>query len=759
MFRTKIFYGMATALTLVYLCLMVAPLSAQTEDLDRPLHPVKKGIPGLESVLSDLVNIFEERGIGQAVAFAKKRRIKVSAGRIRVIAEMESEEQARRLRLSGAIVEATHRNLVRLSIPLGLIKTLVASQGVKFVREPLKPLPHAGGVTSEGVIATEADTWHDAGITGTGIKVAILDCDGFAGYQDLLGTELPPADRVVAESFRWDGIIEAGVHGTACAEIVYDMSPGATLYLVNYADEVGMFMAIMWLIEQGVDIITHSCGWVNIGPYDGTGGVCDSVNIAHDNGIFWANSIGNQAERHWEGFFTDKDGDRWNEYALSDETNAISASAGDTIYVFLSWNDWGPLWPQFSGGSANDYDLYLLDEGLNIVAYSINYQDGSMDPVEGIQYSVSNPGTYHVAVHNYAASGDHHLEIYSFRHNLQHQVPESSLMIPADATGAVAAGAAHWESKGLENFSSWGPRDIEGGGPPDYDYPVHKPELLSPDDVSNFTYSGGFLGTSSSSPHVAGAAALLLSQNSPYFGFTPDQIRAVFINNAINNGYGELPDFKHGYGFLSMPPLEANNPPVAVDDGYSTAKNTTLNVPIPGVLANDSDPDNDPLTAALTSNGTSNGVLSFFADGSFIYTPNPDFTGTDSFTYTANDGLVDSNEATVTITIDTAETMHVESINLSTKTKGPWSAAVAKVKIVDENGKPVSGAAVFGTFSGEQIGSKPVSTSATTNKKGIANLEIKKRARITSFGFCVDNVIHSSYVYNPTANNENCDIH
>jgi hypothetical protein len=101
-------------------------------------------------------------------------------------------------------------------------------------------------------------------------------------------------------------------------------------------------------------------------------------------------------------------------------------------------------------GSTHDYDLYLLDSGLNIVASSMNYQDGQADPVEGLQYYVSTPGIYHVAVYNYAASGDHHLEIYSFRHNLQYQVPESSLMIPADATGAVAAGAAHWDSKSLE---------------------------------------------------------------------------------------------------------------------------------------------------------------------------------------------------------------------------------------------------------------------------------------------------------------------
>ena len=47
----------------------------------------------------------------------------------------------------------------------------------------------------------------------------------------------------------------------------------------------------------------------------------------------------------------------------------------------------------------------------------------------------------------------------------------------------------------------------------------------------------------------------------------------------------------------------------------------------------------------------SDGSLTLGADGSFSYTPDPDFYGVDSFTYVANDGMVDSNVATVTITV------------------------------------------------------------------------------------------------------------
>ena len=96
-----------------------------------------------------------------------------------------------------------------------------------------------------------------------------------------------------------------------------------------------------------------------------------------------------------------------------------------------------------------------------------------------------------------------------------------------------------------------------------------------------------------------------------------------------------------------------NDAPVAVDDGYNVDEDATLNVAADGVLGNDGDADGDALTAALVS-GPANGTLSLNADGSFSYTPDADFNGTDSFTYRANDGTVDGNLATVTITVDPA---------------------------------------------------------------------------------------------------------
>ena len=97
----------------------------------------------------------------------------------------------------------------------------------------------------------------------------------------------------------------------------------------------------------------------------------------------------------------------------------------------------------------------------------------------------------------------------------------------------------------------------------------------------------------------------------------------------------------------------ANVPPVAADDAYTVTGNTTLTVTAPGVLSNDTDANNDPLTAVLAAPPFT-GTLNLHPDGSFTYTPPHGFAGVVTFTYRANDGLADSNTATVTITVTAA---------------------------------------------------------------------------------------------------------
>ncbi len=101
---------------------------------------------------------------------------------------------------------------------------------------------------------------------------------------------------------------------------------------------------------------------------------------------------------------------------------------------------------------------------------------------------------------------------------------------------------------------------------------------------------------------------------------------------------------------VSLSVLPINDAPVALNDSYSTSANTPLNVTGPGVLGNDTDQEGSGLTAVLVA-GPANGTLSLNANGEFTYTPNTGFSGTNTFTYRANDGALDSNNATVTIVV------------------------------------------------------------------------------------------------------------
>ena len=90
---------------------------------------------------------------------------------------------------------------------------------------------------------------------------------------------------------------------------------------------------------------------------------------------------------------------------------------------------------------------------------------------------------------------------------------------------------------------------------------------------------------------------------------------------------------------------------MAVDDDYDLDEDTALNVSAPGVLDNDSDPDGDTLTATVNT-GPSSGTVTLNGDGSFIYTPNANFNGSDSFTYDASDDNGGTATATVNLTVN-----------------------------------------------------------------------------------------------------------
>jgi glucose/arabinose dehydrogenase len=138
----------------------------------------------------------------------------------------------------------------------------------------------------------------------------------------------------------------------------------------------------------------------------------------------------------------------------------------------------------------------------------------------------------------------------------------------------------------------------------------------------------------------------------------------------------------------------ANQSPVGNDDAYTTGVGQPLQIPGPGLLANDSDPEGSPLTASTIpptpppTRGTScppfpqrcpvwgspsdpaHGSLTLNADGSFTYRPNVGFAGTDSFIYTASDTRGKSDNATVTITVSSGTHLSINDVWVSEGTGG-----------------------------------------------------------------------------------------
>jgi hypothetical protein len=370
--------------------------------------------------------------------------------------------------------------------------------------------------TSEGVALINANDWHTAGYTGAGVKIAILD-GGFSGYTNRRSEgELPT--NLITQWFRSDGV-GTSVHGTACAEIVYDMAPGAQLYLVSASTDVEMGVAVAWLIAQDVDIISFSAGFLGGGPGNGTGPICEIVDEAEAAGILWVNAAGNYGERHWSGNFIDVDNDGNTEFSPGDEGNAFSVTSGQTISAALTWND---LW----GSSTNDYDLSLLNGQLQVVASSSSIQDGDDPPLERLTYTATAGGNYVLAIRKKGNPLVRSFHLYSAAHSLEHRVASGSLCVPADSPNALTVGAVPWNSPTtLEIFSSQGPTT---------DNRI-KPDLVAPDGVSTVSYGTGvpFFGTSAATPHVAGAAGLVKCANPTY---SPAQIQSYLEDMAVDLG-------------------------------------------------------------------------------------------------------------------------------------------------------------------------------------------------------------------------------
>jgi pSer/pThr/pTyr-binding forkhead associated (FHA) protein len=508
--------------------------------------------PTLGSVYKEFVLAYENEGVEAARELAAKRGLLNERDEIRITLVVDSADYVpalkEELQQAGIVVEGSYRERINVGVPLSLIEQLAAQQGTDALFKQLTQMGHIIRLElptprgsdspvfeqfqSEGVSITGASAWHDAGFTGQSVRIGVLDL-GFDGYRALLGTELP--EQVVAESFIYGKEPdESGeVHGTACTEIVHDMAPDAELYLAAYDSTlVSMGQAVDWLLSQGVQIISNSTSGV-VGPMDGSDDAAAIVDEAAGKGVLWVNSSGNAADEHYRGRFLDTDEDGLHEFSDGTEMMALDVYAPDLI-VALNWDDWQQ--------ATEDYDLFIYGAQGDLLASSEDAQSGlaGQEASELIVGSDISEGIYYVAVKAISTTRAGTLDLYTLGAIPEFPVAEHSLGSPADARGSLAVGATESRDGTLAVYSSQGPSN-DGR---------LKPELSAPAGVSSATYAPEvFEGTSASTPHVAGAAALAWSA---FPDDSADQVRDYLQTNALDLG-SPGPDSGYGYGRLLLP--------------------------------------------------------------------------------------------------------------------------------------------------------------------------------------------------------------
>ena len=508
----------------------------------------------LDTVYKEFLMVYEDEGEEAALDMARERGILVTNDgkeyfRLTLILDTEDTAPLQaELEEMGVVVSGAVRDQIEVAIPLDLVRQELASddpgaifhelsgmEHVVALQLPIRTVPDGSTIEGEGVGVIDADAWQDAGITGAGLRIGVLDL-GFAGYEDLLGEELPDTVtfEIFGSDFDDDAPMQLQVHGTACAEIIHEIAPDAELVFAMYDGSVFAFEeAADWLVSQDVDIISHSAGGV-FDPRDGTGWMAQKVDEISAGGILWVNAAGNEALSHHRGDFTDSDGNGWHEFPSGYESLATRGAG----YIRI-----GLIWDEEWDRATQDYQLYVYDEAGELLGSSLRPQSGEdrQSPIEVVQV-YSGGDIVYIAVAAESATRAVTFDIFIRGGQVDYPTAGYSVSSPADAASSFSVGAVNWSDDSLANYSSQGPT-------PDGRL---KPEISAPTGVQGASYGGlglSFTGTSAACPHVAGAAALVWQA---YPDFTRQDVGIFLMDNAQDLGPSGV-DTGFGYGRLELP--------------------------------------------------------------------------------------------------------------------------------------------------------------------------------------------------------------
>jgi subtilisin family serine protease len=547
-------------------------LPAEAQAYTGPSMPASQAdTPRLDTRLAE-VAVAARISVREALKLAETFSLRQQDGRIQVqlvTAPHRSRQAQEKFRSLGGEISGVGRqgSLIQGWLPVQSLETAAAQEEFDLLKTPQRAIlleTDLGAYTTEGLSLINAPAWHAAGYKGYGVKIALID-GGFEGYSALLGSDLPSS--VSVKNFvdgENDGQVNGTTsHGTACAEIIYDIAPQAQLYLVKIETDLDFEEAVEWVKANGVDVISTSIGWLNATPGDGTGYLAEIVESAYHYGIFWATAAGNHRQNHWGGAANIGQGG-YHYYNSQQNVNyfgpgdgyAYFIQPGYTFCVFMRWDDWTLV--------NQDYELYLLrwsGSEWKIKASSQDDQTGQpgQAPAEAACLTTTgDPTAYGYLIKRTKSNRAVNLEVFISQNfpRMDEIVNQRSLVNLADAPRAFTAAALDFHSPyPQEVFSSEGPTNGPGGTA---DGGFLKPDIAAFDRVS--TVSGGqegFWGTSAAAPHVAGAAALV---RFAYPSMEVSQVQYFLSDRALDMGIGGK-DNVYGEGRLYLGTPPTNQPP------------------------------------------------------------------------------------------------------------------------------------------------------------------------------------------------------
>ena len=420
------------------------------------------------------------------------------------------------------------------------------------------------GPDASGDIAHQADVARATyGVDGTGVKVGVISSGVDSLATEQAGGRLPVVNVLPGQT-------GSGDEGTAILEIVYTLTPGSTLYFATAnGGQASMANNIQALADSGCKIILDDIVFPPEGVFE-DGIIAQKVNAVAAAGVLYFSAVGNKGSLEdrnsdtWEGDFADS-GVTLGPIPGTASIQSFGGFAGNRIVAPSSAGIYSLNWSDPFGKSANDYDLFILNQDLSaVVAFSTDIQDGTQDPQEHITDPSHRviAGDWIVVVRNTgAAARALHLDTWfgriaqmtngnAFGHNAAAAAFSIGAVDVHSAFGSAFMGAFDIP---VEAFSSAGPRRmfIQPDGtaitPGNFLFStsggllLNKPDFVAADGVTTGAPPpfNLFYGTSAAVPHAAAIAALVLQANP---SITAAAMRIAFSASALpvalNGGAG-----------------------------------------------------------------------------------------------------------------------------------------------------------------------------------------------------------------------------